>query len=59
LYSPPTTAISSPPAAATFTPGTVGADGQGVALFFHCVLFYYKNFLLPDAAWKQNELVLF
>jgi hypothetical protein len=22
------------------------------------VLFYYKHFLPPDAAWKQNELVL-
>ena len=24
-----------------------------------CVLFYYKDLLPPDDAWKQNELVLF
>jgi hypothetical protein len=25
---------------------------------YKCVLFYYKGFLLPDAAWEQNELLL-
>jgi hypothetical protein len=25
---------------------------------YKCVLFYYTNLLLPDVAWKQDELVL-
>jgi hypothetical protein len=40
----------------------VGINVHGVRSFGGavqvCVLFYYKIVLLPDAAWKQNELVL-